>query len=142
MVRPIHYRISVIVALITAAIHSESRRQQPQRINLITRFQIAMLEIPFRFGTALRFEKLLVPRPRLVILTVIVRVAARAIILIVVIIDGNSHLSLFHHRVSTGSGSVVRDISPECSRISLESAAHGDDIQNTAYAFRIVLRPR
>ena len=55
-VSSVHNRISVTVTFVTAAVHSESHGQQPQRINLVTGFQIAILEIPFRLGATFRFQ--------------------------------------------------------------------------------------
>ena len=55
-VSSVHNRISATVTFVTATVHSESHGQQPQRINLVTGFQIAILEIPFRLGATFRFQ--------------------------------------------------------------------------------------
>ena len=91
----VHNRISVTVTFVTAAVHSESHGQQPQRINLVTGFQIAILEIPFRLGATFRFQIFFILFIRFVVFAITIGIAARAIIIIVVIVAETVSLPCF-----------------------------------------------
>ena len=134
----VHNRISATVTFVTATVHSESHGQQPQRINLVTGFQIAILEIPFRLGATFRFQIFFILFIRFVVFAITVGIAARAIIIIVVIVGRNSQFTLFHHCVSAGTYSVIISISSESSRVSFKSGTYCDNIQNTSDTFRII----
>ena len=138
----VHNRISATVTFVTATVHSESHGQQPQRINLVTSFQIAILEIPFRLGATFRFQIFFILFIRFVVFAVTIGIAARAIIIIVVIVGRNSQFTLFHHCVSAGTYSVIISISSESSRVAFKSGTYCDDIQNTSDTFRIIFSSR
>ena len=53
MVSTIHGGKSIAIIFTIAAIHSKSHRQQPLGVNLITAFQVSILEVAFRLGTAI-----------------------------------------------------------------------------------------
>ena len=138
----VHNRSSVTVTLVIATIHSESHSQQPQRINLVTGFQIAILEITLRFGTAFRLQELFILFIRFIILPVTVGIAARTIIIIIVVVGRNRQFALFYHCISAGTYPVIAGISSESSRISFKSGTHCDNIQNTSDTFRIIFSSR
>ena len=141
-IAPVHNRISVTVILIATTIHSKSNCQQPQRINLVTGFQIAILKISFRLGATLRFQVFFILLIRFIIFAVTVGIAARTIIITIVIIGRNSQFTLFHHCISAGTNTVIVDIPPESSRVSFKSGTYCDDIQNTSDTFRIIFSSR
>lgn len=68
-------------------------------------------------------------------------VVAGLVIIIVVVAGADSQLAALYRTECSTACTAVADVGTERSRIAFESATHGDNVQNTAHTFSIILVP-
>ena len=66
-------------------------------------------------------------------------VVAGLVIIIVVVAGADSQLAALYRTECSTACTAVADVGTERSRIAFESATHGDNVQNTAHTFSIIL---
>ena len=128
------------VALVSATPKSERHSDQAQCIYFVAGLHAARLEGTVALVTAVivQIGRILRNSFRRHMLAA-AAVVAGLVIIIVVVAGADSQLAALYRTECSTACTAVADVGTERSRIAFESATHGDNVQNTAHTFSIIL---